>query len=92
MCPRLMAGVSDDDIGEASTMCWSRRSGHPDAYRVKAISYTVYYESVHWDVRLWKDVASWVLEFDDETYHLVAAAIPVGVRVARTWEADRRPD
>lgn len=28
-----------------------------------------------WDVRLWKDVESWVLEVDDETYNLVAAAI-----------------
>lgn len=28
-----------------------------------------------WDVRLWEDVESWVLGLDDETYHLVAAAI-----------------
>jgi len=26
-------------------------------------------------VRLWEDVESWVLGLDDETYHLVAAAI-----------------
>ncbi len=31
--------------------------------------------SVSWDVRLWEDVESWVLGLDDETYHLVAAAI-----------------
>lgn len=28
-----------------------------------------------WDVRLWEDVASWVLGLDEETYQLVAAAI-----------------
>lgn len=28
-----------------------------------------------WDVRLWKDVESWVLGLDDENYNLVAATI-----------------
>lgn len=28
-----------------------------------------------WEVRLWKDVESWVLGLDDATYALVAAAI-----------------
>lgn len=28
-----------------------------------------------WDVRLWGDVESWILELDDESYNLVAAAI-----------------
>jgi DNA-binding XRE family transcriptional regulator len=30
---------------------------------------------VSWDVRLWEDLESWALGLDDETYHLVAAAI-----------------
>lgn len=80
-----MVGVSHDDVGGASIMCWSRRSGYLVAYRVESISYTVYSGSVYWDVRLWEDVASWVLDLDDETYHLVAAAIT-------RLEADRRPD
>ncbi|MCL3778007.1 MULTISPECIES: type II toxin-antitoxin system RelE/ParE family toxin [unclassified Actinomyces] len=30
---------------------------------------------MRWDIRLWEDVESWVLDLDDDTYHLVAAAI-----------------
>jgi hypothetical protein len=28
-----------------------------------------------WDVRLWDEVASWILELDGESYDLVAAAV-----------------
>lgn len=35
----------------------------------------IYTPRVVWEVRLWEDVAGWILGLDDETYHLVAAAI-----------------
>lgn len=52
-----------------------KRRGNRDGHRLEPISPPVYTGDVSWDVRLWEDVESWVLELDDETYNLVAAAI-----------------
>ena len=50
-------------------------SGRHLRHRLESILPEIYTGHVSWDVRLWKDVESWVLGLDDETYHLVAAAI-----------------
>ena len=52
-----------------------RRSLPCHLYGLESISSRVYPDGVSWDVRLWEDVESWVLGLDDETDHLVAAAI-----------------
>ncbi len=51
------------------------RRGNPNKHSLESISSLIYTGGMSWDVRLWEDVESWVLELDDETYNLVAAAI-----------------
>lgn len=55
--------------------CLTNRWGNHSQYSFESISPWIYTDDMSWDVRLWEDVESWVLELDDETYNLLAAAI-----------------